>query len=52
MLLALFLQDRVKTLTGLETQIDDLDGPEQSMEYVKTDRMSFNTGLLTSGESK
>ena len=38
MLLALFLQDRVKTLTGLETQIDDLDGPEQSMEYVKTDR--------------
>ena len=52
MLLALFLQDHVKTLAGLETQIDDLDGPEQSMEYVKTDGMSFNTGLLTSGESK
>jgi len=35
MLLALFLQDRVKTLAGLETQMDDLDGPEQmlSMEY-------------------
>ena len=29
----------MKTLAGLETQIDDLDGPEQmlSMECVKTD---------------
>ena len=33
--LTLFVQGHLKTLTGLETQLDGLDGPEHllSMEY-------------------